>query len=56
MAPAIFRPAVVQSFHDHWANQGYDSNGGTPNPMGVCMGWKLAAEENPYGTGAVDCL
>ncbi|MBI2592311.1 hypothetical protein HYW36_02425, partial [Candidatus Saccharibacteria bacterium] len=42
-APAIFTPAVVQAFHDHWKNQGYDSNGGTANPIPACMGWQLAA-------------
>ncbi|HEU5004569.1 MAG TPA: peptidoglycan DD-metalloendopeptidase family protein [Candidatus Saccharimonadales bacterium] len=58
MAPAIFTPDIVQAFHDHWGDFGYDGNG--PNSKGVpipaCMGYKLSAAENPFGTGAVDCL
>jgi hypothetical protein len=57
-APAIFTPAVVQQFHDHWAQFGRDgispNNPGTPIP--ACMGYKVAADENPFGTGALDCL
>jgi hypothetical protein len=52
MAPAIFTPAVVQAFHDRWAEFGTD---GTTR-MPACMGWKLGASENPFGTGAVDVL
>lgn len=55
-APAIFTPVVVKAFYDHWANQGFDSDGGRANPIPICMGWKLAAEENPFSTGALDCL
>lgn len=52
-APAIFTPAVVQAFHDRWGEFGID---GGVTAISACMGWKLAAEENPFGTGAVDCL
>jgi len=58
MAPAIFTPAIVQAFHDRWGGFGYDgaspTSSGTPIP--VCMGYMLSAAENPFGTGAVDCL
>jgi len=55
-APAIFTRDIVQQFHDHWAGFGLDGERGAGAPMAACMGWKLAAEENPFGTGAVDCL
>ena len=58
MAPAIFTPAIVQAFHDKWGGFGYDgadaNSPGTPIP--ACMGYKLSAAENPFGTGALDCL
>lgn len=57
-APAIFTPTVEQAFYDHWNNQGYD--GSSPGVMGTkipnCMGYMLSAEQNPFGTGATDCL
>ena len=52
MAPAVFTPAVVDSFHSHWGMFGEIQ--GVPIPP--CMGYMLAAEENPFGTGAVDIL
>lgn len=52
MAPAIFTPSIVQAFHDRWGGFGIDGT----TPMPACMGWKLAADENPFGTGAVDTL
>lgn len=51
-APDIFTSQIVQAFHDHWGEFGLD--GGKQIP--VCMGWKLNADENPFGTGAIDCL
>lgn len=52
-APAIFSPDVMAAFSAQWGGLGTD--GGAPIDP-TCMGWKLAAEENPYGTGALDCL
>jgi hypothetical protein len=52
MAPAIFTQALVDSFHAHWGIFGEIQ--GVPIPS--CMGYMLAAEENPFGTGAVDIL
>lgn len=56
MAPAIFTPAVVAEFQKHWGGFGYDGDQGKGPQMGTCMGWMLDADENPFGTGAVDCL
>lgn len=57
-APAIFSPQIVQAFHDRWGSFGVDDVHNDPNgvKIPVCMGYKLAADENPFGTGAVDCL
>jgi hypothetical protein len=52
MAPALFTPALVDSFHAHWGMFGNDLG----DPIPPCMGYMLAAEENPFGTGAVDIL
>jgi hypothetical protein len=52
-APTIFTPEVVKAFHKQC--QGFrDSNDGTPIPP--CMGYRLGAEENPFGSGAKDQL
>jgi murein DD-endopeptidase MepM/ murein hydrolase activator NlpD len=55
-APAIFSPEVVRQFSQRWGTQGYDSRSGTTNPIPPCMGWKLAADENPFGSGPLDHL
>ncbi len=52
LAPAIFAGAVVDSFSARWGTFGGD--GATTVPS--CMGYMLDADENPYGTGAVDVL
>src|SRR5712692_766686 len=44
-APAIFSEALVDSFYARW--DGFGSDDGTPMPS--CMGYKLTADENPYG-------
>ncbi len=49
---AIFSPALVADFATHWGPGSLD--GGIEMP--VCMGWMIDAEENPFGTGASDCL
>lgn len=51
-APAIFSSAIVKDFYDHGKNQWQDGGASIP----ACMGWKLAAEENPFENKAVDCL
>lgn len=50
-APAIFDGQVVQQFYERW--HAATMEGGKLRP---CMGWMLGAAENPFGTGAVDCL
>jgi len=53
LAPAIFTTEVVQRFHDQC--HGFrEHNGGTPIPP--CMGYRLKAEQNPFGTGPVERL
>ena len=52
MAPAIFTQAIVDGFHARF--NGFANDG--PDPIPACMGYKLVAEENPFGTGAADCL
>jgi hypothetical protein len=52
LAPAIFSPEVVRQFHAKWA--GFGRCGGTPMP--ACMGYRIGAEENPFGTGAEERL
>jgi parallel beta-helix repeat protein len=52
MAPAIFTQEVVDQFHSKWKEWGNDN--GTAMPS--CMGYMLGADENPFGSGAVDRL
>jgi hypothetical protein len=53
LAPAIFTPEVVKAFHKQC--RGFrGSNDGTPIPP--CMGYRIGAEENPFGSGAKDEL
>jgi hypothetical protein len=53
LAPAIFTPEIVKKFHQQC--QGFrGSNDGTPIPP--CMGYRIGAEENPFGTGAKEKL
>jgi hypothetical protein len=53
LAPAIFTPAVVMAFHKQCG--GFKgSNDGKPIPP--CMGYRVGAEENPFGSGAKDEL
>jgi len=53
MAPALFTFPTVQAYHNKWGSDGYDD--GTID-IPACMGYKLEADENPFGTGAVDEL
>ena len=50
MAPTIFTPEVNKKFHATWGKRGYDGNQQIP----ACMGFRLTAEENPFGTGEQD--
>jgi hypothetical protein len=52
LAPAIFSREVVDGFHARW--RGFGRDGTTMMP--ACMGYRLDADENPFGTGAVDVL
>jgi hypothetical protein len=53
LAPAIFTPEVVKAFHEQC--QGFQgSNDGTPLPP--CMGYRIGADENPFGSGAKEEL
>lgn len=54
MVPAIFTRDVVEQFH---AKGGRFQRSAAPDErMPACMGYLLAAEENPFGTGAQDAL
>jgi hypothetical protein len=53
LAPAIFTPEVVKAFHKQC--RGFkESNDGRPIPP--CMGYRIGADENPFGSGAKDEL
>ena len=52
MAPAIFSRNVTDRFHERWRDFGRDGDERIP----ACMGYRLSAEENPFGTGAVRTL
>lgn len=57
-AAAIFTPDVLTQFMAHWGGFGYEGSSPTSQgtPIGECEGWMLDADENPYGTGPIDCL
>jgi hypothetical protein len=49
LAPAIFHQNIVKSFHEQcdgfrWSNDG--------KAIPPCMGYRIGAKENPFGTGA----
>jgi hypothetical protein len=52
LAPAVFTPEVVRRFHAKWSGFGRDDG----QPMPPCMGYRLGAEENPFGTGVREQL
>lgn len=52
LAPAVFADTVVDAFFARW---GIFANDGSTS-MPSCMGYLLAAEENPYGNVQVDVL
>ena len=51
-APAIFSPDVVRQFHSKW--DGFGRDDGTPMPP--CMGYRISADENPFGSGEKERL
>lgn len=53
MSPSIFNSSVVNRFFNHWGYGGTD--GGTPIAQ-PCMGYKISAPQNPFGTGAKEYL
>jgi hypothetical protein len=53
LAPAIFTQEIVQRFHDRC--DGFrERNDGIAMPPR--MGYRLKAEENPFGTGPIEEL
>lgn len=56
--PAIFTQSIVQNFHNRWGSFGVNDIHNDPRgpKIPACMGYMLTAKENPFGTGAVDCL
>jgi len=60
-APAIFTDALVEAFHDNWGIFGFDRKNNVPpsesdTRIPPCMGYKLAASENPFAASASECL
>ena len=59
-APAIFTDEIVQAFHERWGIYVFDLKTGPPDEndtgMPPCMGYKLAANENPFAANASECL
>ena len=60
-APAIFTDELVEAFHDNWGIFGFDRKNNVPpsesdTPIPPCMGYKLAASENPFAASASECL
>ncbi len=52
LAPSLFTPEVVRQFHAKWGGFGRDGDTSLP----PCMGYRISADENPFGTGAKDRL
>ncbi len=52
-SPSIFDEMTVKRFHATW-DERRGSDDGVPIPP--CMGWKLAPDESPFGSGARDTL
>lgn len=52
IAPAIFLQSIVQDFYETWST--FKKDGEVDMP--ACMGYMIEESENPFGTGAQDCL
>ena len=48
MAPTIFSSELNKQFHAAWGKRGFDGEARIP----ACMGYRLSAPENAFGTGA----
>ena len=48
MAPTIFTDEIADRFHRVWGKRGLDGTTRIP----PCIGYRLSAPENPFGTGA----
>jgi len=53
-AATIFSREVVDAFHAKWNEPRWRTDAGDPMPP--CMGYKLAPDENPFGTGPMEAL
>lgn len=52
-SPSIFTPEVVKLYAAKFDRRGGSENG---KVLPACIGWKVSARQNPFGTGDVDCL
>ena len=52
-SPSVFTKDAVAAFAAKFGDRGGQEDGKT---LPACMGYKIAADENPFGTGASDCL
>ena len=60
-APAIFTDDLVEAFHNNWGMHGFERAANVPpsesdTPIPPCMGYKLAANENPFASIPSECL
>ena len=52
MAPTMFTKGVTEAFHKRWGKMAQRYSEVLP----ACTGYKLSAEENPFGSGSKDLL
>lgn len=52
-SPSIFGPGAVGELSAKFGDRGGMQDG---VPLPACIGYKISAAENPFGTGARDCL
>lgn len=52
-SPSLFSLEAVQQLAARFGDRGGTENGVA---LPACIGYKVSAAENPFGTGAVDCL
>ena len=52
-SPSIFTPAAVGQMQARFGSPGGVENG---QPLPPCIGYRINADENPFGTGVSDCL
>jgi len=51
--PALFSHSAIAAMHDKFGDPGGVENG---QQLPECTGYKVSASENPFATGAMDCL